>query len=52
MFIGRPDAEAKAPVLGCLMRRADSLEKILMLGKSEGRSRRQVTENELVAWHH
>ena len=40
MFIGRPDAEAKAPVLGCLMRRADSLEKILMLGKIEGRRRR------------
>ena len=40
MFIGRPDAEAKAPVLGCLMRRADSLEKILMLGKIEGRGRR------------
>ena len=40
MFIGRPDAEAKAPVLGCLMRRADSLEKILMLGKIEDRRRR------------
>jgi len=40
MFIGRPDAEAKAPVLGCLMRRANSLEKTLMLGKIEGRRRR------------
>ena len=40
MFIGRPDAEAKAPVLGCLMRRADLLEKTLMLGKIEGRRRR------------
>ena len=39
MFIGRPDAEAKAPVLGCLMRRADLLEKTLMLGKIEGRRR-------------
>ena len=41
MFIGRPDAEAKAPVLGCLMRRADSLEKTLRLGKIEGRRRRR-----------
>ena len=40
LFIGRTDAEAEAPVVGHLMRRADSLEKILMLGKSEGRRRR------------
>ena len=40
MFIGRPDAEAKAPVLGCLMRRANSLEKTLMLGETEGIRRR------------
>ena len=39
MFIGRPDAEAKAPVLGCLMRRADLLEKTLMLGKIEGKGK-------------
>ena len=34
------------------MRRAGSLEKTLMLGKSEGRRRRGVTEDELVGWHH
>ena len=40
MFIGRIDFEAETPVLGHLMRRADSFEKILMLGKIEGRRRR------------
>ena len=35
VFIGRTDAEAEH-----LMRRADSFEKILMLGKIEGRRRR------------
>ena len=39
-FFGRNDAEAETPVLGHLMRRADSLEKTLMLGKIEGRRRR------------
>ena len=37
IFIGRTDAEA--PILGHLMRRADSLEKTLMLGKIEGSRR-------------
>ena len=37
---------------GHLMRRADSLEKTLMLGKTEGRRRRGVAENEMVGWHH
>ena len=40
MFIGRTDAEAEAPVLWPLTRRADSFEKTLMLGKTEGRRRR------------
>ena len=40
IFIGRTDAEAEAPVFGHLMRRTDSLEKTLMLGKTEGRRRR------------
>ena len=38
--IGRTDPEAEAPILGHLMRRANSLEKIWMLGKIEGRRRR------------
>ena len=41
IFIGKTDAEAEVPILsGHLMRRADSLEKILMLGKIEGSRRR------------
>ena len=36
---------------GHLMRRADSLEKIPMLGKLEGR-RRRGQEDEMVGWHH
>ena len=40
IFIGRTDAEAKAPHFGHLMRRTDSLEKTMMLGKIEGRRRR------------
>ena len=40
MFIRRTDAEAEAPIL--LMWRANSLEKILMLGKTEGRRRRKT----------
>ena len=40
MFIGRTDAEAETPILWPLMRRADSFEKPLMLGKIEGRRRR------------
>ena len=39
MFIGGidVDAEAESPILWHLMQRADSLEKTLMLGKTEGR---------------
>ena len=40
MFIGRTDAEAETQYFGHLMRRADSLEKTLMLGKIECRRRR------------
>ena len=36
VFTGRTDVEAESPVLGHLMRRADSLEKTLILGKIEG----------------
>ena len=39
VFIGRTDTEAETPILH-LMRRADSLEKTLMLGKIGGRKRR------------
>ena len=37
VFIGRTDVEAETPILGHLMRRADSLEKTVVLGMIEGR---------------
>ena len=40
----------KVQYFGHLMRRSDSLEKTLMLGKMEGR-RRRATEDEMVGWH-
>ena len=40
IFIGGTDAELKLQYLGHLMHRANSLEKILLLGKTEGRRRR------------
>ena len=40
MFIGRTDVETEIQYFGHLMRRADSFEKTLMLGKIEGRRRR------------
>ena len=40
IFIGKADAEAETPIFGPLMRRTDSLEKTLMLGKIEGGRRR------------
>ena len=35
-----------------LMQRTDSLKKTLMLGKTEGRRRGGMTEDEMVGWHH
>ena len=40
VFVGRTDVEAVTPILWPPMRRADSFEKTLMLGKIEGRRRR------------
>ena len=41
MFIGRTDLRLKLQYFGHLMRRADSFAKTLMLGKIEGRRRRE-----------
>ena len=41
IFIGRTDAEAETPIFWPLDRRVDSLEKTLMLRKTEGRRRRR-----------
>ena len=43
--------EAKAPILGHLMRRTDSLEKTLMLGKTEVGGEGDERD-EVVGWHH
>ena len=37
---------------GHLMRRTDSFEKTLMLGRIEGRRRRGGEEDKMVGWHH
>ena len=43
----------KHQYFGHLMRRTDSLEKILMPGKIEGwRKEKWMRENEMVGWHH
>ena len=47
MFIGRTDAEAETPILWPPDQRADSLEKILMLEKIEGRRR---SERQRMRW--
>ena len=40
-FFGRDDAKPETPYFGHLMRRADSLEKTLVLGETEGKRRRE-----------
>ena len=45
----------KLQYFGHLMRRTDSLEKTLMLGKVEGRTTKDdkgTTNDEMVGWHH
>ena len=42
----------KPQYFGHLMRRTDSLEKTLMLGKTEIRKEKGMTEDEMVGWHH
>jgi len=42
----------KLQYFGHLMRRADSLEKTLMLGGIGGKRRRGMTEDEMAGWPH
>ena len=42
----------KLEYFGHLMRRTDSFEKTLILGRIEGRRRMGTTEDERVGWHH
>ena len=51
MYFGRTDAKLQLQYFGHLMRRVDSLEKTLMLGRIGGR-RRRGQEDEMVGWHH
>ena len=37
---------------GHLMRRVDSLEKTLMLGRDWGQEEKETTEDETAGWHH
>ena len=41
----------KLPYFGHLMQKADSLEKTLMLGKTEWQEENGVTEDEMTGWH-
>ena len=41
----------KLQYFGHLMQNAESLEKTMMLGKTEGK-RRKITEDEMVGWRH
>ena len=42
----------KLQYLGHLMRRTDSLAKTLVLGKIERQEEKEITEDEMVGWHH
>ena len=52
VFIEGLMLKLKLQYFGHLMRTADLFEKILMLGKIEGRRRRGRQRNEVVGWHH
>ena len=47
VFIGKTDAKAKLQYFGLLMRRADSLEKTLILGGIGGQEEQGMTEDEM-----
>ena len=42
----------KLQYFGHLMRRLDSLEKTLMLGRNWGQEEKGTTEDEMAGWHH
>ena len=48
--LARLKLELKLQYFGHLMRTADSLEKTLILGRTEGRRKGQ--QDEMVGWHH
>ena len=42
----------KLQYFGHMMRRTDSFEKTLLLGKTKGWEEKGTTEDEMVGWHH
>ena len=42
----------KLQYFGHLMRRVDSFEKTLMLGRDGGQEEKGTTEDEMAGWHH
>ena len=44
--------QLKLQYFGHLMRRVDSLEKTLMLGRIGGQEEKGMTEDEMAGWHH
>ena len=50
-FFGRNDAKAETQYFGHLLRRVDSLEKTLMVGRIGGQEK-GTTEYEMAGWHH
>ena len=50
-FFGRNDVKAETPVLGHVMRRADSLEKT-DAGRDWGQEEKGTTEDGMAGWHH
>ena len=47
-----PKLKLKLQYFGYLMRRVDSLEKTLMLGRIWGEEEKGTTEDEMAGWHH
>ena len=52
VFIEGLMLKLKLQYFGHLMRRVDSLEKTLMLGRIWGQEERGMTEDEMAGWHH
>ena len=52
IHIGRTDAEAEAPILWSPDVKSDSLEKHCDDGKSWRQEEKDITEDEMVGWHH
>ena len=52
IYLGGMMLKLKLQYFGQLMRRADSLEKTVMLGGDCGQEEKGMTEDEMAGWHH